>query len=74
MLRSALSKSVLNNAARPAGPAIRPVFARAYHENVISHYESPRNVKFFGVFFLFFPAYLIANFVSLGGLFEQERL
>ncbi|KAF7981638.1 hypothetical protein HWV62_32734 [Athelia sp. TMB] len=44
MLRSALTKTVLNAATRPAGAAVRPVIARAYHEKVISHYESPRNV------------------------------
>lgn len=53
MFRSALTKTVLNTATRPSGAAIRPVIARAYHEKVISHYESPRNVSIchrFGVF------------------------
>lgn len=46
MLRSALTKTVLN-AARPsmATAALRPVVARGYHENVIAHYENPKNVK-----------------------------
>ncbi|KAF5388264.1 hypothetical protein D9615_000241 [Tricholomella constricta] len=45
MFRSALTKTVLN-AARPSAfqTALRPAAARAYHENVISHYERPRNV------------------------------
>ncbi|KAG5635777.1 iron-binding protein [Sphagnurus paluster] len=45
MFRSALSKTVLN-ATRPSAvqKAFTPVGARAYHENVISHYEKPRNV------------------------------
>jgi len=44
MFRSALTKTVLNTATRPSGAAVRPIIARAYHEKVISHYESPRNV------------------------------
>jgi len=44
MLRSALAKTTLNTAVRPAGTFIRPLIARAYHEKVISHYEFPRNV------------------------------
>jgi Fe-S cluster assembly scaffold IscU len=44
MFRSALTKTVFNNAARPRAAVIQPVIARAYHEKVISHYESPRNV------------------------------
>ncbi|KAL5527198.1 ISU1 [Sanghuangporus baumii] len=40
----ALSKSVLTSTSRAIRPAVRPVLARAYHEKVISHYESPRNV------------------------------
>ncbi|KAG5643787.1 iron-binding protein [Asterophora parasitica] len=45
MFRSALTKTVLN-AARPSvfQNTLRPIAARAYHENVISHYERPRNV------------------------------
>ncbi|KAJ7499074.1 iron sulfur cluster assembly protein 1 [Mycena latifolia] len=45
MFRSAISKTVLA-AARPAASRAlqRPVLVRAYHENVISHYERPRNV------------------------------
>jgi iron-sulfur cluster assembly enzyme ISCU, mitochondrial len=54
MFSRAFSRSLLSaapraavNASRPAvvRPA-RPVIARAYHEKVISHYESPRNVRF----------------------------
>lgn len=46
MFRSAITKSVLN-AARPtvSKAVLRPVAARGYHENVISHYEKPRNVN-----------------------------
>ncbi|KAG6911686.1 iron-binding protein [Tephrocybe rancida] len=45
MFRSAITKTVLN-AARPRAfqTGLRPVAARGYHENVISHYEKPRNV------------------------------
>ena len=45
MFRAALSKSVLNTAARTNRVALRPVLARGYHEKVISHYEQPRNVS-----------------------------
>jgi iron-sulfur cluster assembly enzyme ISCU, mitochondrial len=45
MFRSA-TKSVLNTARQTVSRAtVRPVIARAYHENVISHYEKPRNVN-----------------------------
>ncbi|EIW82216.1 FeS cluster assembly scaffold IscU [Coniophora puteana RWD-64-598 SS2] len=46
MFRSALTNSVLKSAAtaRAANISLRPVLARGYHEKVISHYESPRNV------------------------------
>jgi hypothetical protein len=44
MLRSSLTRSVLNATPRATGVNARPVLARAYHEKVISHYESPRNV------------------------------
>ncbi|KIK95123.1 hypothetical protein PAXRUDRAFT_827310 [Paxillus rubicundulus Ve08.2h10] len=46
MFRSPLSRTVLNVAAAPKVLATRisPVLARGYHEKVISHYESPRNV------------------------------
>ena len=47
MFRSALTKTVLNPATRSHGAAARPIIARAYHEKVISHYESPRNVRLF---------------------------
>ncbi|KAI5124860.1 hypothetical protein M0805_007293 [Coniferiporia weirii] len=40
----ALSKTALNVAPRASRTAVRPALARAYHEKVISHYESPRNV------------------------------
>jgi hypothetical protein len=68
MFRSALSKSVLN-APRAGRSEVRSVLARGYHEKVISHYESPRNVVFFhseahG------SCYLIPKF--LGGFSEQE--
>ncbi|KNZ73856.1 Iron sulfur cluster assembly protein 1, mitochondrial [Termitomyces sp. J132] len=45
MFRSAVTKTVLS-AVRPRASqaGIRPVAARGYHENVISHYERPRNV------------------------------
>jgi len=45
MLRSALSKTILA-AGWPtvAKPSFSPAVARFYHENVISHYEKPRNV------------------------------
>lgn len=45
MLRSALTKTVLNANARGASRAVQPVLARGYHEKVISHYEKPRNVS-----------------------------
>ena len=41
----ALSKSALASTSRAIRPSVRPVLARAYHEKVISHYESPRNVR-----------------------------
>ncbi|KAN0097750.1 NifU-like N terminal domain containing protein [Tylopilus felleus] len=46
MFRSALSRTVLNAAAATRAPrtGVAPVLTRAYHEKVISHYESPRNV------------------------------
>ncbi|KAH7887892.1 FeS cluster assembly scaffold IscU [Phlebopus sp. FC_14] len=46
MLRSALTKSVFNvaTASKTARAGLTPVLARGYHEKVISHYESPRNV------------------------------
>ncbi|KIJ70254.1 hypothetical protein HYDPIDRAFT_77558 [Hydnomerulius pinastri MD-312] len=46
MFRSALTKTVFNVAAasRTSRTGVAPVLARGYHENVISHYESPRNV------------------------------
>lgn len=45
MFRSALSK--IPTAARPIGSQVLsvPAAARYYHENVISHYERPRNVR-----------------------------
>jgi len=45
MFRSVLSQSI-RSVARPrlAQVAARPAAARFYHENVISHYERPRNV------------------------------
>ncbi|KAG6880297.1 iron-binding protein [Termitomyces sp. T32_za158] len=44
MFRSAVSKTVLN-VARPRAfqAGLLPLAARGYHENVISHYERPRN-------------------------------
>ncbi|PIL36865.1 hypothetical protein GSI_00555 [Ganoderma sinense ZZ0214-1] len=44
MLRSSLSKSLVNATSRASRLAPRPVLARGYHEKVISHYEKPRNV------------------------------
>ncbi|KAF9224295.1 FeS cluster assembly scaffold IscU, partial [Gyrodon lividus] len=46
MFRSALSRSVLNIAvaSKASRAGISPVLVRGYHEKVISHYESPRNV------------------------------
>ena len=46
MFRSVLTNSVLKSAAtaRAANVSLRPALVRGYHENVISHYESPRNV------------------------------
>ncbi|KAG6890897.1 iron-binding protein [Termitomyces sp. Mi166 len=45
MFRSAITKTVLNGARPRAFQAgLRPIAARGYHENVISHYERPRNV------------------------------
>lgn len=46
MFRSALTKTGLSSLiARNATRArVAPVLARGYHEKVISHYESPRNV------------------------------
>ncbi|KIM45972.1 hypothetical protein M413DRAFT_441030 [Hebeloma cylindrosporum] len=45
MFRSAISSS-LRATARPVvqRAAITPIATRGYHENVISHYEKPRNV------------------------------
>ncbi|THH12321.1 hypothetical protein EW145_g28 [Phellinidium pouzarii] len=40
----ALSNTALNAAPRAYRSAARPTLVRAYHEKVISHYESPRNV------------------------------
>lgn len=46
MLHSAATKSVLNAARQSVSRStIRPVVVRGYHENVISHYEKPRNVN-----------------------------
>ncbi|KAG7097135.1 iron-binding protein [Marasmius oreades] len=48
MFRSTIAKTILNNSR--SGPTtlsratLRPALARGYHENVISHYERPRNV------------------------------
>ncbi|KAG6378432.1 FeS cluster assembly scaffold IscU [Boletus reticuloceps] len=46
MFRSALSRTVFNATAatKPSTIGVAPILARAYHEKVISHYESPRNV------------------------------
>jgi len=45
MFRSAITKTILNAARPRAFQATLPqVAARGYHENVISHYEKPRNV------------------------------
>ncbi len=44
MLRSSLSKTLVNATSRASRLAPRPVLARGYHEKVISHYEKPRNV------------------------------
>ena len=38
-------RSALTNVPRVSRLTARPVVARAYHENVISHYERPRNVR-----------------------------
>ncbi|KAJ7591252.1 FeS cluster assembly scaffold IscU [Mycena floridula] len=45
MFRSALTNTILK-ASRPGSSrvAATPIFARTYHEKVISHYEQPRNV------------------------------
>ena len=48
MFSRALSRSLLAAAPRATRTTVRPVrpiAARAYHEKVISHYESPRNVS-----------------------------
>lgn len=47
MFLSALTKTGLTSALAPkaARAGVAPLFARDYHENVISHYESPRNVN-----------------------------
>ncbi|OJA20914.1 hypothetical protein AZE42_00893 [Rhizopogon vesiculosus] len=46
MFRSALTKTSLSTIIAPkaARAGVAPVLARGYHEKVISHYESPRNV------------------------------
>ena len=44
MLRSSLAKSFAAATPRAGTLAARPVLARAYHENVIAHYERPKNV------------------------------
>ncbi|GLB33642.1 putative scaffold protein for the de novo synthesis of iron- sulfur (Fe-S) clusters within mitochondria [Lyophyllum shimeji] len=45
MFRSAITKTILSGARPRAFQATLPrVAARGYHENVISHYEKPRNV------------------------------
>ena len=47
MLRSGIKKALFA-ASRPTpalrNASLRPLLARGYHENVISHYEKPRNV------------------------------
>ena len=47
MLHSALKKTLFA-VSRPTpalrNASLRPLLARGYHENVISHYEKPRNV------------------------------
>lgn len=47
MFRSALTKTGLSSVIAPKAARIglSPVLARGYHEKVISHYESPRNVR-----------------------------
>lgn len=72
MFRSTLTKTVLNTKIRPSSVGLQPVVARAYHEKVISHYESPRNVSLFRSLPSFFR-YLIANFTGLGRLPQQKR-
>ena len=54
MLRSAI-KNFLFTISRPTSTlgraSLRPLLARGYHENVISHYEKPRNVcRYFYVY------------------------
>ncbi|EJF62874.1 FeS cluster assembly scaffold IscU [Dichomitus squalens] len=44
MLRSSITKSLVNVTPRASRLAVRPALARGYHEKVISHYEKPRNV------------------------------
>ena len=64
MFRSALFKSILSTA-RPAGfkaPCV-PAAVRYYHENVISHYERPRNVRH-----AFFRTLLSDNLFQVGSL------
>ena len=53
MLRSAIAKTAIRTATpRTGGPStvLQPVFCRAYHEKVISHYENPRNVRHFRMY------------------------
>lgn len=45
MIRSVLSKAVVNSTRPPVSRAsLTPALSRGYHEKVISHYENPRNV------------------------------
>jgi iron-sulfur cluster assembly enzyme ISCU, mitochondrial len=70
MLRSSLSRTVLNATPRASGVNARPVLARAYHEKVISHYESPRNVCLRS--HAVFVSYLIATFLQVGSLNKND--
>lgn len=73
MFRSALTKSGLSFALAPkaARAGVAPVLARGYHENVISHYESPRNVRV--VFFYRSVTTAHCTLFISGGLSTQTR-
>lgn len=71
MFRSTLSRTVLNAAAatKASRTGVSPSLARGYHEKVISHYESPRNVRFIRRS----PLVQTHSSFRLGGLSSQGR-
>ena len=74
MLRSAIKNSLFA-VSRPtpglAKASLRPVLARGYHENVISHYEKPRNVCHY-FYVLHFASPLSDNIHQVGSLPKHD--